>query len=425
MHLENTLEFARKADADDSLAPYRDDFYIPILNGKEVIYFSGNSLGLQPRGVQDAVLNELEDWASFGIEGYSGGRNPWMKFHKKFPVLLADIIGAYPEEIVVMNQLTVNLHLMMATFYRPQGKRKKIIFETRAFSSDEYAIRSQMGLKGVDADEHLIEVKPRAGEFTIRNEDILQAIKDAGEELALVLIGGVNYYTGQVFFMKSIAKAAHDAGAYCGFDLAHGVGNVELKLHEWNIDFACWCSYKYLNAGPGAVGGVFIHKRHAENTSLPRLAGWWGTSEEKRFMMEKHFAPEASADGWQLSIAPVLSLAVLHSSLELFQRAGFKNMIAKSERLTSFLIHVLNDILDRSPEKAFDIITPLAPTQRGCQISLLMGPKGKHQFDVLRNNGVIAAWREPGVIRIAPVPLYNSFTDVFYFGKILEHAILM
>lgn len=423
MQFQNSLEYAAGLDEHDPLATFRSEFYIPVLNGKEVIYFAGNSLGLQPKGVQDAVLDQLEDWASFGIEGYTTGRNPWMKLEKKLPPMLARIVGAKDEEIVVMNQLTANLHLMMATFYQPEGRRKKVIFEANAFSSDAVVLRSQMQLKGIDPDAHLIEVASRAGEMVVRNEDIIAAIREAGDELALVMVGGVNYLTGQVFFMKSITKAAHEVGAYCGFDLAHAAGNVEMKLHEWEVDFACWCSYKYLNSGPGAIGGVFIHERHASNVSLPRMQGWWGTMEQQRFQAGKDFMPQASAAGWQLSIAPVLSMATHQASLELFERAGFANMLRKSNKLSSFLLFILHDILDKSGQPQFEIITPLPATQRGCQISLLMGIKGKHQFEVLKNNGVITGWREPNILRIAPVPLYNTYQDVFYFGKILEHAI--
>ncbi len=425
MRFENTLEFAQQADKEDKLSKYRNEFYIPVLRDKEVIYFAGNGLGLQPKGVQDFVLNDLEDWASFGSAGYTTGRNPWMNFHKKFPHLLADILGAEEEEIVVMDQLTANLHILLSTFYQPKGRRKKILYEAGAFSSDVYVMKSQMQIRGIDPDEHLIKVEPRQGELTIRNEDILQAIREAGEELALVFIGGVHYLTGQVFFMKSITKAAHEVGALCGFDLAHAVGNVELQLNEWEVDFAAWCSYKYLNSGPGGIGGIFIHKNHASNTTLPRLQGWWGSREDVRFRMDETFTPEPSAMGWQLSMAPVLSMSVHFAALELFEKAGFKNLLEKAGNLSSYLIFILRNLQALSPENTFEIVTPMAPAQHGCQITLKMGPKGKHQYDVLRNNGVMVSWWEPNYIRIAPVPLYNSFEDVFYFGKILEHAIHM
>lgn len=425
MKFENTLEFAQQSDREDKLSKFRNEFYIPVLREKEVIYFMGSSLGLQPKGVQDSVLNELEDWASFGAAGYTTGRNPWMNYHKKFPALLADILGAEHDEIVVMDQLTANLHVLLSTFYRPEGKRIKILYEGGAFSSDVYVMKSQMEIRGINPEGNLIRIDPREGEFNVRNEDIIQAIKEAGDELALVFIGGVHYLTGQVFFMKSITKAAHEVGAFCGFDLAHGVGNIELKLHEWEVDFAAWCSYKYLNAGPGGLGGLFVHQKHARNTALPRLQGWWGSREDVRFKMQENFVPEPSAEGWQLSMAPLLSMSVHFTSLALFERAGFKNLLEKAENLSSYLIFILRYIQAVSPEKPFDIITPLAPAQHGCQITLKLGIKGKHQYDVLRNNGVMVSWWEPNYIRIAPVPLYNTFEDVFYFGKILEHAIHM
>lgn len=423
MQFENSLEFAKEADKDDPLALYRKEFFIPVLNGKEVIYLSGNSLGLQPHTAQEAVLDSMEDWASFGVAGYTMGNNPWIHFRKKFPPLLSKLVGASNQEIAVINQLTANLHLMMATFYRPEGKRKKVICEGRAFPADVFAVRSQMELRGVNPDENLIFVLPKPGELTVRNEDIIRTIRETGEELALVLIGGVNYYTGQVFFMKSITSAAHEAGAYCGFDLAHAVGNVELKLHDWEVDFAVWCSYKYLNAGPGSVGGLFIHEKHVTNAGLPRLQGLWGTKEGSQFQITNKFVPNESATGWQWSLPPVMSMASLLVSLEIFESAGFDKILAKTEKLTSFLLFILNEISGRTEEPAFEIVTPLVGTERGAQVSLKMGIKGRHQFDVLRNNGVIAAWRKPNILRIAPVPLYNSFQDVFYFGKIFEHAI--
>lgn len=421
MKRNNTLEYAKMRDAADPLARFRKEFYIPMLHGKEAIYFNGNSLGLQPKNVQDAVLNELEDWANFGIEGYEHSRSRWMDWHKKFPPLLSEIVGGLPHEIVVMNQLTTNLHLMMTTFFRPQGKRKKIIIESKAFPSDVYAITSQLALHGLPKEENIIEVQPREGALILRDEDILEAIRNAGDELAMVLIGGVNYYTGQLFDMERITRAAHEAGAFCGFDLAHAVGNVALKLHDWHVDFACWCSYKYLNSGPGAVGGVFIHERHAKDQSLPRMQGWWGVDENEKFLMKKDFHPAPGADGWQLSIAPFLSLAIHQAALEIFQEAGFEHVLQKGEALSEYLIYLLNEILDNSENPSFTIITPLDNRKHGCQISILMKENGKHQFDMLRQNGVIADWREPNVIRITPVPLYNSFEEVFTFAKILEH----
>lgn len=422
MKFENTLEFASQADEQDILSHYREDFYIPVLNEKEVIYLSGNRMGLQPREAQDAVLDTLEDWASFGVEGYSASRNPWNHYHEKFPPLLTGLTGSLPEEVVVMNQYSANLHLMMSSFYRPARKRKKIICESNADLSDVFALKSQMALRGVSPGENLVQIPVRNGEFTVRNEDIIQTIREAGEELALVFLGGVNDYTGQVLFMKSIVQAAHEAGAMCGFDLSHAIGNIELKLHDWDVDFGCWSSHRYLNSGPGGLGGVFIHQRHLNNDSF-RLQGIWGAKKETRLKMNQNFVPNPGAAGWQLNLAPVLSMAVHFTSLEIFKEAGFNNILKKGRDLSEYLLYVLGNILEQTAENPFRIITPMAPTQHGNQISILMGIKGKHQFDVLRNNGVVADRREPNVIRLAPVPLYNTFKDVFYLGKILEHAI--
>lgn len=425
MNFENTLEFATKLDNADPLKEFRNEFYIPLLNGKESIYFTGNSLGLQPKNVQDAVLAELEDWANFGVKGHVHSRHPWLSYHERFPEKLAPIAGALPAEIVVMNQLTTNLHLMLTTFYRPSGKRNKILFEAKAFPSDEYVLTSQIKLAGLDPEEVLIEIKPSEGAHTISKESVIDAILKEGESLALVMLGGVNYYNGQVFDMEAITKAAHEVGAYCGFDLAHAAGNIKLNLHQWQVDFACWCTYKYLNSGPGGVGGVFIHEKHATNKELPRLAGWWGTNKERRFKMDKDFDAIPTAEGWQLSNAPVLSMAAHFASLEIFERAGFDRILAKSSALTGYLIYLLKEILKNGGKSAFEVITPTNDEEHGCQISLLMKENGKHCFEMLEKNGVIADWREPDVIRIAPVPLYNSYRDVFTFCKILEHAIHM
>ena len=322
MIFENSLDFAKQLDEKDSLKNFRDKFYIPIINGNECIYFTGNSLGLQPKTTQDYVLNELEDWASFGVEGHFHARQPWFSYHEMFPQLLTKIVGALPEEIVVMNQLTVNLHLLMASFYHPTKERFKIICEAKAFPSDQYALETQARFHGLNPDEVIIEVAPRDGEHTTRTEDILTIIKQHGSQIALVIFGGVNYYSGQVFDMKVITEAAHEAGAYCGFDLAHAAGNIDLHLHDWDVDFACWCSYKYLNSGPGGVAGAFINIKHAANTSLTRLAGWWGHDKATRFQMEKGFKPIATAEGWQLSNAPVLSMAAHKASLDIFEEAG-------------------------------------------------------------------------------------------------------
>lgn len=418
MQFENNIEFAKQLDEKDTLKSFRNKFYIPIINDNECIYFTGNSLGLQPKTTQDYVVNELEDWANFGVEGHFHSRNPWLSYHEILTNQLADITGALPEEVVSMNQLTVNLHLLMVSFYRPAQKRYKIICEAKAFPSDQYAIESQVRYHGFDPANAIIEVPPREGEYEMRTEDIIATIEKHKEETALVLFGGVNYYSGQVLDMKAITKAAHGAGIICGFDLAHAVGNVELKLHEWDVDFASWCSYKYLNSGPGGVSGVFINKKHIDNKDIPRFAGWWGYTKETRFRMEKGFEPIPTAEGWQLSNAPVLSMAAHKASLDIFTEAGMNNLFAKGQLLSDYLMFILNDINASSNEKAIEVITP--PHAKGCQVSMLMLKKGKEIFEALKQNGVLADWREPNVIRVAPVPLYNTFTDVFMFGQIIS-----
>ena len=418
MTFENSLGFAKKLDVNDPLKSFRDKFFIPIINGNECIYFTGNSLGLQAKTTQDYVLNELEDWASFGVEGHFHARQPWFSYHEMFPQLLTKIVGALPEEIVVMNQLTVNLHLLMASFYQPTKERFKIICEAKAFPSDQYALETQARFHGLNPEEAIIEVAPREGEYIIRTEDILATIKKHASETALIIFGGVNYYSGQVFDMKTITQAAHEAGAYCGFDLAHAAGNIELHLHDWDVDFACWCSYKYLNSGPGGVAGAFINKKHTGNKKLPRLAGWWGHDKETRFKMEKGFNPITTAEGWQLSNAPVLSMAAHKAALDIFEEAGIENLITKGQKLSDYLIFIIDELNQSSEKKLIEIITPR--NEKGCQVSLLMLERGKDVFDALKQNGILADWREPNVIRIAPVPLYNSFEDVWKFGEIVK-----
>lgn len=420
MQFENSQSFATAMDNDDVLAPLRDQFYIPMVNGKEAIYFTGNSLGLQPKALQEYVLDELEEWASFGVEGHFHSKKPWTKYHEMFPPLLTKILGCKEVEVVVMNTLTVNLHLLMATFYRPSKERFKIICEGKAFPSDQYAIKSQIELAGLQVSETLIEVCPREGEHLIRTEDILKAIEDNKDTLSLVMLGGVNYYTGQVFDMKTITEAAHKAGAYCGFDLAHAVGNIRLELNEWNVDFAAWCSYKYLNSGPGGVSGIYIHESHATNTELPRMAGWWGQEKETRFLMEPNFKPIPTAEGWQLSNAPILLLASHKASLDLFDSVGMDHIIGKGNLMHEFLCFIIDDINNKFDGKKIDILTPRIKGEHGCQVSMIMRENGKHIFDGLTKQGVLADWREPDVIRVAPVAMYNSFKDVFKFGEILE-----
>ena len=420
MIFENSIEFAKQLDKNDPLHHFRDQFYIPIIHGKESIYFNGNSLGLQPKTAQEYVLNEMETWANYGVEGHFHGKNPWVNYHDSFPGKLSPIIGALPEEIAVMNQLTINLHLLLITFYRPSKNRYKIICEEKAFPSDQYAIASHLKLHGYDPEDALIEVKTRPGEFTIMNEDILSAIKENANETALVIFGGVNYYSGQVFNIESIATTSHDAGAVCGFDLAHAVGNVELKLHDWGVDFAVWCSYKYLSSGPGSIAGAFIHKRYIGDQSLLRLAGWAGTNKHERFQMKKEFDPIPTAEGWHVSNTEVLSMAAHKASLDIFEEAGFENIIKKGKLLSAYLFFILNEINNHSVKKRLEIITPRNEHEHGCQVSILMLEKGRETFDYLNKKGVIADWREPNVIRVAPVPLYNAFEEVYKFGEIIK-----
>lgn len=422
--MQNTLTYAQQQDEQDSLSHFRSKFYIPQINGKDSIYFTGNSLGLQPKSAKNYIETEVEDWASLGVEGHVHARHPWVSYHEMFPPLLAKIVGCKENEVVAMNQLTVNLHLLMVSFYRPTKQRYKIICEAKAFPSDQYAFESQVQFHGLNPNEAIIEVSPRVGEHTIRHEDIIKAIEDNADSLALVLFGGVNYYTGQLFDMKSITDAAHKAGAYAGFDLAHAAGNAELHLHDWEVDFACWCSYKYLNSGPGGVAGIFIHEKHTTNNALPRFAGWWGTSKSNRFKMLPEFEPIPTAEGWQLSNAPIFSMAVHKASLDIFEEAGFENLLAKGRKLSNYLLFVLDEINASQNHKVIEVITPRIEKEKGCQVSMLMLERGKEIFETLISKGVIADWREPNVIRVAPTPLYNSFEDVWRFGEIIS-GILM
>jgi kynureninase len=423
MNYQNRFEFAKQLDEQDELKSFRKKFYIPIVNGKECIYFTGNSLGLQPKTTQDYVVNELEDWANFGVEGHFHARKPWMPYHEIFPKQLSKVVGCKENEVVVMNSLTVNLHLLMVSFYRPTKERYKIICEAKAFPSDQYAFESQVKYHGLNPADVIIEVCPREGEHTLRAEDILSVIQEHGETTAVVLFGGVNYYTGQLFDLKRITDAAHAVGAFAGFDLAHAAGNVELKLHDWNVDFACWCSYKYLNSGPGGVAGAYIHEKYAADTSIPRFAGWWGYTKETRFKMEKGFEAIPGAEGWQLSNAPILSMAAHKASLDIFEEAGMDNLHAKRKQLAGYLHFILADINDGHAEKLIEVITPSNEKERGCQVSMLMLKNGRQIFEELTRQGVIADWREPNVIRLAPVPLYNSFADIWRFGEIVNKLI--
>lgn len=412
---EATLTYAREQDEVDILYPFRERFRIPQHEGRDVYYFCGNSLGLQPKSVAYLMEQELDDWAKYGVEGHFQARNPWFSYHKLFNERLSKIVGAKPDEVVATNTLTVNLHLLMISFYRPQGKRYKILMEASAFPSDQYAVETQVRMHGYDPADAIIEIAPRQGEHIIEEQDILQAIEDAGESLALVMLGGVNYYTGQFFDLAKITQAAHRVGAYAGYDLAHAVGNVPLQLHDWNIDFACWCSYKYLNSGPGGVGGIYVHEHHYSNPKIFRLGGWWGNSEATRFKMEKGFIPQNNAGSWQMSNAPVFNMVAHNASLDIYDKAGMKALREKSERLTAYLEWLLRQIT----HLPFEIITPTDAHRRGCQLSMLFGERGKEVFETLTANGVIADWREPNVIRVAPVPLYNTYEDCYKFYEIL------
>lgn len=424
LQYKNTVEYAKFLDEQDHLKSFREQFYIPLMHGKEAIYFTGNSLGLQPKNTQDYIINELEDWANYGVEGHFHAKNPWMHYHEMFAAPLSEIVGAKPEEVVAMNQLTVNLHLLLVSFYRPTKQRYKIICEAKAFPSDQYALESQVKFHGFEYEDAVMEIAPREGEHIIRHEDILQAIEQNKNELALVIFGGVNYYSGQVFDMKSIAEAAHKAGAYAGFDLAHAAGNIELQLHDWNADFACWCSYKYLNSGPGGVSGVFIHEKHITDKSIPRFAGWWGYDKDSRFEMKRGFNPIPTAEGWQLSNAPVLSMAAHKASLDVFEEAGIQNIFSKNKQLSEYLLFILEEVNKLASEKIIEIITPKKPAEHGCQVSMLMQRDGKKIYEELKKQSVIADWREPNVIRVAPVALYNSFEDIFRFGEIIKSVIV-
>lgn len=414
---------AGELDASDKLKAYRDRFIIPEEHGLEKIYLLGNSLGLQPRSAQAAVAEVLQQWAQLGVEGFFMGDKPWMNIQKPIAKMAAKIVGALPEEIVIMNQLTVNLHLMMVSFYRPSGKRRKILCESRAFSSDQYLLESQLAFHGFNPATDLIEVKPDNEGELLNDEGILQAIEEHKEELALVLIGAVNYYTGQVFDIARITETAHRCGALAGFDLAHAAGNIPLKLHDWQVDFACWCNYKYLNSGPGAVGTAFVHARYHGDSSLPRFAGWWGYRSEERFLMKKGFIPESGADGWQLSTPPIPLLALHRAALEIFDEAGIENIFEKGALLSDFAIARLEEIRQGVHEPAFELLTPTLKTKKGSQISIRMFRGGRAVFEHLGHCGIFADWREPDVIRIAPVALYNRFQDIEYFVYHFEKAL--
>ncbi len=419
MNFQYDQAFAQSLDKADALSSFRNRFHFPQREGHSVLYFTGNSLGLQPKGVKEAFNQECDDWATFGVEGHFLARKPWYSYHERFAAGAAKLVGAKESEVVMMNQLTVNLNLLLVTFYKPEGKRRKILFEAKPFPSDQYAFASQARLHGLNPNDVLVELLPREGEFILRKEDILEKIQAIGDELALVCFGGVNYFTGQLFPMKEITEAAHKVGAMCGFDLAHAAGNVPLELHDWNVDFACWCTYKYLNSGPGSVGGVFVNERHATNPNLFRLAGWWGHNKETRFQMGPDFDPIPTAESWSMSNAPVFNMIAHEVSLEIFSEAGMKALREKSLLLTAYLDFLLKEVMRITGQKLIRI-TPEDPAQRGCQLSVIVAGYDRKLVSTLYEQGVVVDWREPNVIRLAPVPLYNSFEDVYQLGKVLE-----
>jgi kynureninase len=419
LEFEASPDFAGKMDTADPLKGSREKFFIPKkADGSDAVYLTGNSLGLQPRSTRAFVEQELEDWERLAVEGHTHARNPWLPYHEFLTEQMARVVGGMPIETVVMNSLTVNLHLMMVSFYRPTGRRNKIVIEKGAFPSDQYAVESQIRFhgSGQQASDWLVELAPRDGESTLRTGDIVETIERHRDEIALLLLGGVNYYTGQAFDMRTITEAGHKAGAVVGFDLAHAAGNLELHLHDWNVDFAVWCSYKYLNAGPGAVAGAFVHERHARDFDLPRFAGWWGHDKETRFLMGPEFKPLEGAEGWQISNPPILQMAALRASLAIFDEVGMSALCRKSEKLTGYLEFLLQSIND----DRISVITPADPNQRGCQLSIRVRNSDRQLFKRITSAGVVADWREPDVIRVAPVPLYNSFSDVFAFSEILR-----
>jgi kynureninase len=414
--------FAGEMDRQDPLSRFRKSFVFPQHQGRDVVYMTGNSLGLQPRDAGKYLNEALEAWARYGVEGHVTGNHPWLPYHEFFTESLARIVGAKPSEVVCMGSLTTNLHLLMVSFFRPNGRRKKILCEAKAFPSDRYALMSQLRFHGLNPETDLIEIAPRPDEHTIHPEDVFQIIREQGDQIAMLMMGGVNYYTGQVFPMQSITKAARDAGITVGWDLAHGAGNIPLELHDWDADFAAWCSYKYLNAGPGGVAGIFIHERHHGKKDLPRFEGWWGHQKDTRFAMPPDFNPIPNAEAWQLSNAPVFSMAPLRASLDVFDATNMQALRTKTLQLSGYLEFVLKTV-SAEAHADFQIITPENWEARGCQISVLTGDHGKSLFNHLTDHGVIADWREPNVIRLAPAPLYCSFDDIYRFGIILKQAL--
>lgn len=423
MSFENSLDFASSLDQKDPLKSYRDQFVFPQHHGKDVIYFTGNSLGLQPKQTKKYIDEVMNDWASLAVEGHFKAEKPWWDYHERFSEQLSKVVGAKPSEVSVMNTLTVNLHLLMISFYKPTQKRFKIICEEKAFPSDQYMIASQVRFHGYDPKDAIIEIKKREGEHNFRTSDVLKTIEAVGDECALVLIGGVNYYTGQVFDMKTITEAGKKTGAFVGWDLAHAVGNVSLQLHDWGVDFAAWCSYKYMNSGPGSASGYFVNEKYHNNKDITRLEGWWGHTKKERFLMAPEFIPEPDANAWQISNAPILSLAPYLSSLQMFDQVGMKALITKRNNIVNYLEFILKQVA-KETHSNFEIITPTAQEERGTQLSVFLHDYGKALFDYLMSQGVFVDWREPNVIRLAPAPLYTSYVDIFNFGKILKAGII-
>ena len=424
IRFEGNKTFALEMDSKDELRNFRDQYHIPKKEGKDAIYFCGNSLGLQPKEAAGLVENEMNRWRDLGVEGHFKGEWPWTQYHKAVVHPAMDIVGAKEEEIIHMNTLTVNLHLLMASFYKPTKDRHLIIMEAGAFPSDQYVVESQVRMHGFDPETSIVEVSPVEGETLISTDQIKELIRKNGDRTALVLFGGIQYFTGQCLDMAEISKVTHETGAFLGLDLAHAVGNVPLKLHEWGVDFAAWCTYKYLNSGPGAIGGVYIHEKYATDPTFPRLAGWYGYNAATRFLMQKKFQATPTAEGWQLSNAPILSFAPLIASHSLFQQAGMDRLRNKSVRLTSYLTYLLESI--PAKERVFEIITPRESSARGAQLSLFTDHQGKALFQYLSERGVVCDWREnnltekgvgaAGVIRVAPTPMYNTFEEVYQFA---------
>jgi kynureninase len=417
-------DFAIAMDERDPLKEFRERFLFPEVEGRDCVYLCGHSLGLQPKTAAAYVEQELEEWARLGVEGHFRAKNPWMPYHRLLTDQTAELVGAQPLEVVVMNSLTVNLHLMMVSFYRPTVERHKIVVERGAFPSDQYAVQSQIRFHGFDPATALIELTPRPGESCLRDEDIDSLIERAGDEIALIMLGAVNYGTGQAFDMARITRMGHARGCVVGFDLAHAAGNLHLKLHEWGPDFAVWCSYKYLNGGPGCVAGCFVHERHGRAWDLPRFAGWWGHEERSRFEMGPDFRAMPGADGWQLSNPSIVSLAVLRASMAIFHDAGIERLRAKSVSLTGYLEFLLKQaLMDEKVSNKFSIITPAESDRRGAQLSIRLAQSGRALCERLAEEGIVGDWREPDTFRVAPVPLYNSYHDVFRFVRRFATAV--